>query len=135
MHGLIWRTEPFGLTYVADGDAIRVVRRTADNEGLSQSSTRQKAENALVTEALQKKVTFEFKEASLKQVIATLESLTGETFLVDPSCRRLGTINPDQAISESAEDESLSTALTRILNPAGLAYVVRNEALIFTTAR
>jgi thiol-disulfide isomerase/thioredoxin len=127
--------EPFGLTYVAEGVAIRVVRRTAENAGLAQPSTRQKAENALVTEALQKKVTFEFKEASLKHVIATLESLTGETFLVDPSCRRLGTINPDQAISGSAEDESLSTALTRILNPAGLAYVVRNEALIFTTAR
>ena len=127
--------EPFGLTYVADEDAIRVVRRTADNAGLAQLSARQKAENALVTDALQKKVTFEFKEASLKQVIATLESLTGETFLVDPSCRRAGTIDPDKAISGSAEDESLSTSLTRLLSSKGLAYVVRNEAVIFTTAR
>ena len=126
---------PFDLTYVADGDAIRVVRRTAENAELVKPSIRQKTENALVTEALQKKVTFEFKEASLKQVIATLESLTGETFLVDPTCRRARTIDPDKTISGSAEDESLSSALTRLLSSKGLAYVVRNEAVIFTTAR
>ena len=127
--------DPFGLTYVADGNAIRVVRRTAENAGLALPSTRQKAENALVTEALQKKVTFEFKEASLKQVIATLESLTGETFLVDPTCRVAGTLDPDKAISGSADDESLSSALPRMLSPMGLTYFVRNEAVIFTTAR
>ena len=127
--------EPFDLTYVADGESIRVVRRTAENAGLAQPSPRQKAENALVTEALQKKVTFVFKDAPLKQVIATLESLTSETFLVDPACRLAGTIDPDKTISGSAENEDLSSTLTRMLSPMGLTFEVRNEAVIFAAAR
>lgn len=127
--------EPFGLTYVADGDALRVVRRTHDNLGLAQPSARQKQENGLVTEVLRTKVTFEFQRDSLKQFIAMLESKTGETFLLDPACRRAGTIDPDTAISGSADDEPLSSALTRFLSPLGLTFVVRNETVVFTTAR
>ena len=89
--------DPFELTYVADGETLRVVHRTVDNAGLAQQSIRQKKENALVTEALQKKVTFDFKDDSLKQIIATLESKTGETFLIDPACRRVArAIDPGQ---------------------------------------
>ena len=47
--------DPFGLTYVADGDGLRVVRRTPDNAGLSRPSPRQEADNAFVREALKEK--------------------------------------------------------------------------------
>lgn len=53
--------DPFGLTYVADGDGLRVIRRTTDNVHLSRPSARQEAENALVAAALKTKVTFAFE--------------------------------------------------------------------------
>lgn len=127
--------DPFGLTYVADGDGLRVVRRAPENSRLSQPSPRQLAENALVAESLQKKATFEFQGESLKQVVATLELKSEETFLLDPVCRKAGTIDPDSVISGSAVDEPLSSALTHLLSPLGLKFVVRNEAVVFTTAR
>ncbi|MFN0052265.1 MAG: redoxin domain-containing protein [Planctomycetales bacterium] len=125
--------DPFGLTYVADGDGLCVVRRTSDNVQLAQPSARQIAENVLVAEALQKKVTFEFQGDSLKQAIATLESKVGETILLDPGSRKAGTIDPNSVLSGSAVDEPLSSALTRLLTPLGLKFVVRNEAIVFTT--
>ena len=126
--------DPFGLTYVADGDGLRVVRRTPANSQLSQPSPRQLAENALVAESLQKKVTIEFQASSLKQVVAALESKVEETFLLDPVCRKAGTIDPDTVITGSAVDEPLSSALPRLLSPLGLKHVVRSEAIILTTA-
>jgi thiol-disulfide isomerase/thioredoxin len=126
--------EPFGLTYVADGDGLLVVRRTSENIRLSQPSPRQLAENALIAESLQKKVTIEFQASSLKQVVAALESKAEETFLLDPVCRKAGTIDPDSVITGSAVDEPLSSALPRWLSPLGLKYVVRNEAVVVTTA-
>ena len=124
--------DPFGLTYIADGVGLCVVRRTSDNVQLAQPSVRQITENALVAEALQKKVTFEFQGDSLKQAIATLESKTGETILLDPASRKAGTIDPHNVLSGSAVDEQFSSALTRLLTPLGLKFVVRNEAVVFT---
>jgi thiol-disulfide isomerase/thioredoxin len=125
--------EPFGLTYIADGEGLRIVRATPANGGLSQPTSRQTAENELVSEALQRKVTLDFQDESLKQVIAKLETETGESFVIDPACRRSGTIDPDTRVTGSAVDEPLSSALTRLLAPLGLTFVVRNEAIVLTT--
>jgi hypothetical protein len=127
--------EPFGLTYVADGDGLRVVRATHDNLALSQPSSRQEAENALVAETLNKKVTFQFHGESLKQMIAVLETKTDETFVLDPAARRSGAINPSTTITGSAVNEPLSSALTRLLAPLGMTFTIRDEVVVLTTAR
>lgn len=124
--------EPFNLTYVRDGDGLRIVRRTPDNGKLSQPSPWQSDENALVAESLHKKVKLDFHEDSLKEVIATLESKTDEIFLIDPVCRKAGTIDPESTVTGSAVDEPLSTALPRLLAPLEITFVVRNEAVILT---
>lgn len=80
--------EPFGLTYVQDGDGLRIVRRNRDNLALSQPSRVQQAETALVVEALNQKVTLEFHDDTLRQMIATLETKTDENFVLDPTARR-----------------------------------------------
>jgi thiol-disulfide isomerase/thioredoxin len=126
--------EPFGLTYVADGDGLRVVRRSPENLELSQPSPKQVAENALITAALKEKVTLEFQRDSLKQVVATLESKTGESFVLDPVCRKLGTINPESVVTGSAVDEPLSSVLPRLLAPLGMTFAVHNEAIVLTIA-
>jgi thiol-disulfide isomerase/thioredoxin len=126
--------DPFGLTYIADGDGLRVVRRTSDNVGLSRPSPRQEADNALVAEALKGKVTFDFRSESLKRVVATLEAKTHESFVLDPVALRSRAIKPETTVTGSAVDEPLSSALMRLLAPLGMTYVVRDEALSFTTA-
>jgi thiol-disulfide isomerase/thioredoxin len=128
--------EPYDLTYISDGDGLRVVRRSASNLDLSRPSPRQTAENAFVAAALTKKVTLEFQGDSLNQVVAVLESKTGESFVLDPVCRKLGVINPDQVVKGSVIDEPLSVALDRLLAPLGISYAVKNEAVavVLTTA-
>ena len=126
--------EPFGLTYVADGEGLRIVRGSPGNVGsLSQPSPWQMVENELVSEVLGQKVTLDFQDESLRQVIAKLEAATGESFVVDPVCRRSGTIDRGIRITGAAVDEPLSSTLTRLLAPLGLKYVVRNEAIVLTT--
>jgi thiol-disulfide isomerase/thioredoxin len=125
---------PFGLTYIADGDGLRVVRRTPENAGLSRPSRRQEQDNRLVTEALRAKVNLDFRGAPLSHLVAALESKTGETFVLDPTARRSGALKPEATATGSAADEPLSSVLTRLLTPLGLRYLVRDEMVVLTTA-
>jgi len=126
--------DPFGLTYIADGDGLRIVRRTPDNGGLSRPSPRQEGDNAFVTEALKGEVTFDFRGESLNRVVAALEAKTGESFVLDPVARRSGAMKPETTATGSAVDEPLSSALVRLLAPLGMTYVVRDEAVVLTIA-
>ncbi len=127
--------DPLGLTFVADGDGLRIVRRSPGNSGLSRTSARQINENALIATALEKKVTLEFQGESLKQVVALLETKTDETFLLDPAARLAGTIKPETKITGSIEDEPLSAALDQLLTPLGMTYLIRDESVILTKSR
>jgi thiol-disulfide isomerase/thioredoxin len=127
--------DPLGLTYVADGDGLRIVRRSPGNNGLSRNSARQVNENALIAEALEKKVTLEFHGESLKQVVALLETKTDETFLLDPEARLAGSIKPDTKVNGSVVDEPLSSALDQLLSPLGMTYIIRDESVILTKSR
>jgi thiol-disulfide isomerase/thioredoxin len=132
--------EPIGLTYVADGDGLRIVRRSpgnlrsTGNLQLSRPSPWQEAENALVAEALSRKSTFAFHGESLKQVIAMLERKTDETFVLDLAGRSSGAINPEETVTGTSANEPLSSALPRLLAPLGMTYVVRDEAVVLTSA-
>lgn len=127
--------EPFGLTYIAAGEGLRIVRRTADNLALSQPTPRQQIENGLVAEALNKPVTLDFHGETLKQVIAILEAKTDENFVLDPTARRSGTLNPATPVTASVSDQRLSIALTRVLAPLGMSYAVRDEVIVLMISR
>jgi len=123
--------DPFGLTYIPNGDGLRIVRRTPQNAELAQPSPRLEGDNALVAETLTKKVSFDFRGESLKQVVAVLEEMTGDSFVLDPVARRRGTINPKTTVSGSAKDEPLS-CLSRLLGPLGMRYLVRDGVIVLT---
>jgi len=126
--------DPFGLTYIAEGDGLRIVGRRHDHDGLARPSSRQEADNAFVAEALKEKVSFDFRGEPLNRVVATLEAKTGESFVLDPVARRSGAIKPETRATGSAVDEPLCSALRGLLAPLGMTHVVGNEAVILTTA-
>jgi thiol-disulfide isomerase/thioredoxin len=123
---------PFGLTYVAHGDGIKIVRRTPSNDALARPSERQKTEKDRVEKALDKPVPFDFLGEPLKRIVAYLEEKTHESFVLDPVARRAGAVKPDMTASGSNDTESLATALKKLLAPLGMTYVVRDEAVVLT---
>jgi thiol-disulfide isomerase/thioredoxin len=128
--------DPLGLTYVAEGAGLRIVRRSPGNLRLSQPSQRQEEENALVAAALKKKVTLEFHGESLKQAISMLETKSGdETFLLNPAARISGALSPETKVTGSAVEEPLASALEHLLAPLGMTYVIRDECVILTKSR
>jgi thiol-disulfide isomerase/thioredoxin len=127
--------EPFGLTYVADGAGLTIVRRSLGNVQLSQPTPRQDEENALVAAALKQRVTLNFHGESLKQAVALLEAKTEEAFLLDPSARLAGAIRPNASVNGSITNEPLSSGLNRLLAPLGMTYVIRNECVVLTKSR
>ena len=126
--------DPFGLTYVADGVGLRVVRRTAENGDLARPSARQAQDNAAGAAATQAKVSFRFRAEPLNRVVAALEEATGESFVLDPVARRAGTLDPKATATGVAAGEPLGPALGRLLGPLGLRAVVRDEAIVLTPA-
>ncbi len=122
----------FGLTYIADGDGLRVVRGMPQNDGLARPSARLKKENALVSEALEGKVTFDFRGEPLNQVMSVLEQKTRESFVLDPAARRRGAVSPKTPVTGSSNDESLSSFLARLLAPLEMRYVIRDGVVVVT---
>ena len=75
---------------------------------------------------------------TLRDLLNTLGSGRSSRFRrvrdLDPIARRSGAIKPEMTATGSAVDEPLSSALTRLLAPLGMTYVVRDEAVVLTTA-
>jgi hypothetical protein len=66
--------------------------------------------------------------------VAALEAKTKESFVLDPVARQSGAIKPETTVTGSAENEPLATALMRLLAPLGMRDVIRDEAVVLTTA-
>ena len=124
--------EPYGLTYVAAGDGLRVVSRTAGNGDLARPSDRQIAENARLVKTFEKLVSFNFQAYPLKHLVKFLEDKTGETFVLDRSAPKAGTVSPAAVVSGKSLAQPLSVGLPKLLKPLGMTYVVRDEVIVLT---
>jgi hypothetical protein len=127
--------EPFGLTYEAYGDGLKVVHRPAGDDSLARPSQRQKTENERVAKALETRVQFDFRGESLQKVVAYFHERTDESFVLDPIARRAGTVKTEMTVTGSSKTEPLGTALKKLLAPLGMTYVVRDEAVVLTRTR
>jgi len=123
---------PLGLTYVPGDRGLKVVRKTSDNDALARPTAAQEKANARVGAMLKKSVPFDFHKDPLKKVLAHLATETKETFLVDPSALKAGVPTLDTTVSGSDSGAPLEKALDSLLAPAGLTYVVREEAVVIT---
>ena len=122
---------PVGLEAVPGDDGLVVVpakRKNATPE-LSASQTRCAAR---LEETLGQKVSFDFKDATLAQVVAHFENTTEETFVLDPAGRLAGVIDPDAVVTGSAKDIPLRQGLEELLKPLGLIPVVKDEVVLIS---
>jgi thiol-disulfide isomerase/thioredoxin len=122
----------FGLTYVPEGEGLKVVRRTPSNDALARPTTQQTGANDQVAKALEKPVPFDFHGEPLKKVMAFLQEKTHESFVLDPIARHAGTVKREMTVSGSNDKQPLSIALKALLAPAGMTYVIRDEAVVLT---
>ena len=123
---------PLGLTYVAGDRGLKIVHKVSDDDPLARPSSAQVKANARVAEALKKSVVFEFHKAPLKKVFVHFAARTKETFLVDPSALKAGSPTLATTVSGSDSGSPLEKDLDALLAPAGLTYVVREEAVVIT---
>jgi thiol-disulfide isomerase/thioredoxin len=126
---------PLGLTYVPGDRGLKVVRKASGNDALTRPSPAQAKATARVAAALKTSVPFDFHKEPLKKVLARLAEQTKETFLVDPSALKSGVATLATTVSGSDSGAPLEKALDALLAPAGLTYVVRDEAVVITSRR
>jgi thiol-disulfide isomerase/thioredoxin len=121
--------DPFGLEAVP-GDEGLVVRPAKGGGDFREPSASQRQCAARIEVVLGRRVTFEFKDATLAQVTAYFEAKTHENFVLDPVGRLAGSINPSTTVSGSAKDVPLREALVGLLKPFGLVPVIKSEVVV-----
>jgi hypothetical protein len=85
-----------------------------------------------IEEVLNKRVSFAFKGRPLAEVAEFFEGLTQENFVLDPAGRRAGRIDPKAMVTGAGKEVPLREGLTRLLEPLGLTFVVRDEVVVLT---
>jgi hypothetical protein len=121
--------EPFGLTYEPDDKGLIIVALASQR--VRQPSEFQRAIAKRIEAALDKKIDFDFKNRPLADVAAYyLSGTVGEAFVLDPTARRAGQLNPQMTVTGSAHGESAREALRKLLEPLGLRFVVKDEVIV-----
>lgn len=85
-----------------------------------------------IAEILDKKESFDFKEAALEDVAQRFQELTSENFVLDPAARRTGKLNPATKVTGAAKNLPLREGLQKLLAPLGLTVVIRDEVVVVT---
>lgn len=83
-------------------------------------------------QTLDQKVSFDFKDKPLAEVARFFEQKTQENFVLSPSDRKAGRLDPKTPVSGSAKDVPLREALQKLLGPAGVTFAVRDEVVVLT---
>jgi AhpC/TSA family len=117
------------LDYLQDEKGILITARktgaarTPDLSGLQRDCARR------IDKVLDGKVSFDFKDKPLEEVAQHFERLTNENFVLEPSARRAGLLDPKTTVTGSAKDLPLREGLRKLLEPVGIGFVVRDEVV------
>ena len=65
-------------------------------------------------------------------MVRLIGQLTTENFVLEPSARRAGLIDPKTAVTGSARDIPLREGLEKLLGPVGVRIAVRDEVVVLT---
>ena len=128
--------DPLGLVAVPGDDAILITAPEGRRGPAASRRSPRALCNAAIEEKLKsQKTTFDFKDVSLSQLAEHFEGETQENFVLDPSDRKSGAIDPDKTVSGSATDVPLREAIEAMLKPLGLSLVVKDEVVLIRKAR
>lgn len=124
--------EADGLAYEQDDKGL-VIRARKPGTLMEPPSERQRAAVKRIEKALDQKVSFDFKDKSLEEVVRFFDTHTqDETVILSPRDRKAGALNPKMLVSGSAKDIPLRKALTKLLGPLGVSYTIRDEVIVLT---
>ena len=126
--------EAFGLVAIAEDTGLVVTARNTGQEDSGQLSRIQQIKAERIGKALDRRVTFDFKGKSLADVAQFFQSLTGESFILDPSARKAGLFKTGGIVTGSAKDMPLRAALAALLSPLNMTFVARDELVALTVA-
>jgi hypothetical protein len=126
--------DAFGLDVEVTPEGLTVIRRTAGSSLSRPPSKPQETCARRIEERLKNKASFRFDKAPLEKVAQYFEQQTTENFVLEPSGRKSGAIDPKAAVSGSAEDQPLGAAIERMLRPLGLHLEVRDEVVVIAKA-
>lgn len=127
--------EPHGLTYEVRDEGIVVVPAKSGARTAEPPSEPQKFAAARIERALaEKKLSFDFKDKPLQEVLEVFAESTGESFLLDLAARTAGKLDPRQAVSGTANDLPARQALAEVLKSVGLSFAVCHEVVVILPA-
>jgi len=121
------------LTYVQNDKGLLITARKSAKPVADKLSEPQRACAERIEKVLDKKVSFDFQNKSLADIAQYFEQQTQENFVLEPAARRAGTLDPNTKVSGSAKDIPLREALEKLLGPAGVRLVVRDEVVVLTS--
>jgi hypothetical protein len=76
---------------------------------------------------------FDYRDVQLQQILDDLAGWSQIDIVPDPPTLKAANINLSQPVTLKLDGVNLRTALSRVLEPAGLTYQVKNDALVITT--
>ena len=123
--------DPFGLAVEVGEDALVITGRKPGGDRPAPSAAQRLAAER-IEQVLGQKHAFDFRAKPLSEVVATFEGLTRESFVLDPTARKAGAIDPAATVTGTDEGQPLGAALARLLKPLGMSYVIRDEAVVLT---
>lgn len=122
----------YDLTFDVNEKEIIIRAKKKGEQITSTVSERQRNTNEAIEQKLQGKTTFDLQDKTLAEIAQHFEAQTQENFVLEPAARRAGALDPQQKVSGIAKDVSLSEGLKKLLDPAGMKIVVRDEVVVIT---
>jgi hypothetical protein len=120
------------LTYQQDDKGLLVSKGKSASIDAATLSEPQQTCARRIEGVLDGKKSFDLREKSLADVAQYFEQATTENFVLDPAARRAGLLDPLTKVTGAATDLPLREGLQKLLDPAGLTFVVRDEVVVIT---
>jgi hypothetical protein len=124
--------EAHGLTFSSGIDGLIIASRAAGQVPPPQDSAPQRSCLERIEARLRMETSFDFRDQTLAAIAAHFEQETGENFILDPTARKHGRLDPNAQITGAAENKPLGEALTLLLRSSGLTFVIRDELVVVT---
>jgi len=105
------------------------------NESIAHKANSQQSSKKQILTALKKKVSFEFVETPLSEVVDYFQSLTNIPFVLDTAELKTVGVDGNTKVTKSLAGVSLKSALNLMLHDLEITWTIRNDKLVITTPK